>query len=141
MISSINNNSSQSSFKTKKPNQKSRARLQQEAYSAFQRSKLIQQSKLSRSTLNETNPEKLTESMHTINNINQPKAGITLAVKELSESQELRLFNLDYLYRTKVPLVFQSLRCSALDWILLNLFPVDDMGMHFILLFSKLFHS
>ena len=77
----------------------------------------IHQSKLN---LNEIDRESNTNSSLRVKNS---------PIKEMSESQEIKLLNLDFLYRTKVPVCLHNLRCSALDWLLLQLYPGDMIGM------------
>ena len=38
----------------------------------------------------------------------------------------MKLLNLDFIYRTKIPLCFNRIKCRALDWLLLS--PGDYIG-------------
>ena len=129
MISSINNNNTSKSFKIKDDDEKLRKR--KNAFSAFQKSRLmIQQQKQansqSKSTLNENY---IIGSNITTNNVNQKQIEIE------TKSQEIRLFNLEYIYRTKLPLWFHRFKSPVLDWLLLTIFPEGESGkifFHFV---------
>lgn len=71
----------------------------------------------------------------TINNIENEE------LQQLTNSQLIKLNNLDYLYQTKVPSCFNRLRCRLLDWILLRIFPMKNGGKFFLyFLFFYLLH-
>jgi hypothetical protein len=123
MISTINNNSNTNSFKAKEDFGRER-RI--EAFSAFRRSRLIHKQANSEQSKKSSNcQENLID--NAVNNINRK------SVVE-SKSQELRLFNLEYIYKTKLPSWVYRLKCPALDWILIKIFPLEDSGKDFFVI-------